>query len=62
MSQTKQLPMTPTQALQDVLAWSTKLPDWQRNGLRVLASGPLTNEDIADAIELCRLEHGLKPR
>lgn len=60
MSQTKLDSMTPTKALQEVLAWSAKLPDWQRNGLRILASGPLTNQDIADTIELCRLEHGLE--
>lgn len=60
MTKADEQSVTPSEALRDLLEWSVNLPDWQRNALRCLAAGSLTNENIADTIELCRLEHGLE--
>ena len=49
----------PTEALQDLLNWSARLHDWQRHGLRCLARGSLTNQDLADTLEICRLAEDL---
>jgi energy-coupling factor transporter ATP-binding protein EcfA2 len=46
--------------LQDVLAWSATLPDWQRDALRrIVRSRTLSAEDFAELAELCKRPHGL---
>lgn len=43
------------QALQSILAWSSALPDWQRDALRRLcAGGDLTDADTDELLAICR--------
>lgn len=42
----------------DLIEWSKKLPEWQRDALRrVLVKGDLTSGDIADLVELAKAPH-----
>jgi len=61
MTQSPSEILTPSAALQELLSWSEELPNWQRHGLRCIATGALPHEDIANTLEICRLEHGLAP-
>jgi len=46
--------------LQQILAWSTDRPAWQRDALRrLVVKGELTEEDIAELTEISKGEHGL---
>lgn len=46
--------------LEDVLAWSSGRPSWQRDALRRLfAKGSLDPEDISSLVEICKAAHGL---
>src|SRR6266849_59383 len=43
----------------DLLAWSERLPDWQRDALRRVLAGSLTDADIADLAAMARAALGL---
>lgn len=46
--------------LAEILKWSAKLPEWQRDALRrLVVQGELTEDDLADHVELCKSRHGL---
>lgn len=48
--------------LEEILAWSTERPSWQRDALRRLfANGALTPPDLDDLTDLCKAAHGLSP-
>lgn len=47
-------------ALDEILTWSASAPAWQRDALRrILTSSDLTDADIGELTELCKLPHGL---
>src|ERR1700677_2402354 len=52
------MPM-PTFTFDDLLAWSERLPDWQRDALRRVLAGRLTEADIADLAAMARAAQGL---
>ncbi len=46
--------------LDEILKWSSTLPSWQRDALRrLIAQGPLSEDDISELTELCKAAHGL---
>lgn len=46
--------------LQEILEWSKERPLWQRDALRrLVVSGELTDDDIAELTAICKGEHGL---
>lgn len=46
--------------LQEILAWSTDRPFWQRDALRRLVlSGDLSDDDIRALVDICKSAHGL---
>ncbi len=55
----KRIPKIRATTLQDLFNWSISLPEWQRHGLRSIVTETLTDEEFAEILELCRLEHGL---
>jgi hypothetical protein len=54
----------PYDPLSDILDWSLKQPEWQRDALRrIFGSGSLVLSDIEDLLDLCKAKHGLaEPR
>jgi len=45
---------------EEILDWSNELPKWQRDALRRLFVGvPLTSQDHAELLAICKKEHGL---
>ncbi|WP_407792398.1 ATP-binding protein [Pigmentiphaga litoralis] len=55
-----QKPATPRKTvLETILEWSQDRPPWQRGALRrIIAQGGLTQEDVAQLGELCKVGHG----
>src|SRR5260370_13305224 len=49
----------PTFTFDDLLVWSERLPDWQRDALRRVLAGSLTEADIADLAAMARAARGL---
>jgi len=48
--------------LEAVLEWSLDRPLWQRDALRrIIAQGNVTQEDVAQLVELCKVDHGATP-
>ncbi len=51
---------TKMNVLDEILKWSETLPAWQRDALRrLIVQGPLSEDDLAELIELCKAAHGL---
>jgi len=49
--------------LQEILKWSVERPLWQRDALRrLVVSGELTDDDIAELTAICKGEHGLSDK
>lgn len=45
--------------LETILEWSQGRPLWQRDALRrIIAQGRVTQEDVAELVELCKVGHG----
>lgn len=45
--------------LETILEWSQGRPLWQRDALRrIIAQGRVTEEDVAELVELCKVGHG----
>lgn len=45
--------------LESILEWSQDRPLWQRDALRrIIAQGRVTQEDVAQLVELCKVGHG----
>jgi energy-coupling factor transporter ATP-binding protein EcfA2 len=48
--------------LEAVLEWSLDRPLWQRDALRrIIAQGNVKQEDVAQLVELCKVDHGATP-
>ena len=44
----------------DLIAWSERLPLWQRDALRRVLSGNLTDADILDLAEMAKANQGMR--
>lgn len=48
--------------LETILEWSQDRPLWQRDALRrIIAHGNVTQDDVAELVELCKIDHGASP-
>jgi energy-coupling factor transporter ATP-binding protein EcfA2 len=48
--------------LETILEWSLDRPLWQRDALRrIIAQGNVTPDDVAQLVELCKVDHGASP-
>lgn len=45
--------------LQEILEWSKERPAWQRDALRLLLKGELSDDDICFLVDICKGRHGL---
>lgn len=52
-------PTAPKSVLEKILDWSADRPLWQRDALRrIVAQGRVTQEDVDQLVELCKIGHG----
>lgn len=54
--------VVPKTVLEALLEWSADRPSWQRDAMRrIVAVGKLSETDISELVELCKVDLGADP-